>query len=162
MSIYTEDEFDSEELESNAPVDGEDFRLLRRAANKSKKTEQENQALRRELAFAKAGLPLDDPRMNYFIKGYEGELQAEAIRQAAMDSGFIQAQQQQQQQADDGQSRAVMAAQNRVMQASAGAMTSESGEEAAISQLSMAMNEGGIEAMLDVARQYGLPTSYDS
>lgn len=161
MSIYTEDEFDSEELESNAPVDGEDFRLLRRAANKSKKTEQENQALRRELAFAKAGLPLDDPRMNYFIKGYEGELQAEAIRQAAMDSGFIQAQQQQQQ-ADDGQSRAVMAAQNRVMQASAGAMTSESGEEAAISQLSMAMNEGGIEAMLDVARQYGLPTSYDS
>ena len=161
MSIYTEDEFDSEELESNAPVDGEDFRLLRRAANKSKKTEQENQALRRELAFAKAGLPLDDPRMNYFIKGYEGELQAEAIRQAAMDSGFIQAQQQQQQ-ADDGQNRAVMAAQNRVMQASAGAMTSESGEEAAISQLSMAMNEGGIEAMLDVARQYGLPTSYDS
>ena len=161
MSIYTEDEFDSEELESNAPVDGEDFRLLRRAANKSKKTEQENQALRRELAFAKAGLPLDDPRMNYFIKGYEGELQAEAIRQAAMDSGFIQAQQQQQQ-TDDGQNRAVMAAQNRVMQASAGAMTSESGEEAAISQLSMAMNEGGIEAMLDVARQYGLPTSYDS
>ena len=157
MSTYLEEDLDSDD-ESNAPVDGEDFRLLRRAANKSKKTEQENLALRRELAFAKAGLPLDDPRMSYFIKGYEGELQPEMIRQSAMDAGFLQAQQQP---VDDNQNRAAMSAQSRVVQASSGAMTSETGEEAALYQLSTAMNEGGIEALLDVARQYGIPTSYD-
>ena len=54
---------------------------LRRAASKSKKLESENRNLRRELAFAKAGLPLDDPKMSYFIKGYDGELTAEAIKE---------------------------------------------------------------------------------
>jgi hypothetical protein len=32
-------------------------------------------------------------------------------------------------------------------------------EAAALSRLESALNEGGIEAMLDVARQYGVPTT---
>ena len=30
--------------------------------------------MKRELAFTKAGIPLEDPRIDYFVKGYDGEL----------------------------------------------------------------------------------------
>ena len=39
--------------------------------------------------FRTAGLDLDDARVKYFVKGYEGELDAEAIRQEAMSAGFL-------------------------------------------------------------------------
>lgn len=46
-------------------------------------------ALRREKTFRSAGLDLDDTRVKYFVKGYDGELDAEAIRQEAMAAGFL-------------------------------------------------------------------------
>jgi hypothetical protein len=45
------------------------------------------------------------------------------------------------------------------MAASAGATSEDISEAAAMSRMEAAMQEGGIEAMLDVARQYGVPTS---
>jgi len=39
--------------------------------------------------FRSAGLDLDDARIKYFVKGYEGELDAEAIRQEATAAGFL-------------------------------------------------------------------------
>jgi hypothetical protein len=44
-----------------------------------------------EAAFTKAGIPMDDPRIGYFVKGYDGELEPTAIREAAVSAGFIQA-----------------------------------------------------------------------
>lgn len=38
--------------------------------------------LDRELAFARAGVPADDPFGSYFAKGYDGPLTAEAIKEA--------------------------------------------------------------------------------
>lgn len=46
--------------------------------------------LERELAFARAGLP-DDPKTAYFVKAYDGEMNAEAIRTAAQAAGFLEA-----------------------------------------------------------------------
>lgn len=43
----------------------------------------------KELAFYKAGLPMSDPRLAYFVKGYDGEMTSEAIRTAAATAGFI-------------------------------------------------------------------------
>lgn len=43
----------------------------------------------RELAFAKSGIDLSDTKMQYFIKGYEGDLTPEAITEAAKAAGFI-------------------------------------------------------------------------
>jgi hypothetical protein len=43
------------------------------------------------------------------------------------------------------------------MTAAAGAIMEDSSEEAAYARLESAMEEGGVEAMLDVARQYGIP-----
>jgi ABC-type Na+ efflux pump permease subunit len=154
MSEYEED-FDSNEVD--AVGDGGDIKSLRRAANGKKQLEKELADLKRELAFAKAGLPMNDPKMNYFVKGYDGDMTAEAIRQAALESGFLASQGQE----NDSVISNAAAAQQRVMSASSGVAYEGLTEDAALAQLEAAMEEGGIEAMLDVARQFGIPTNID-
>lgn len=153
MSEYEED-FDSNEVD--AVGDGGDIKSLRRAANGKKQLEKELADLKRELAFSKAGLPMNDPKMSYFVKGYDGDMTAEAIRQAALEAGFL---------ASQGQDNSVIdnaaAAQQRVMSASSGIAYEGLTEDAALAQLEAAMEEGGMEAMLDVARQFGIPTHID-
>jgi hypothetical protein len=152
---YTDDDFDSDEIDVEEA--SESPRGLRRAANKSKKLEQELANAKRELAFIKAGINPDDPKMRYFIKGYEGDLTAEAVREAALEAGFLASQSNE----SDPQLAATGAAQQRVMQAASGVSYEGMSEEAALAQLEAAMEEGGIEAMLDVARQYGIPTNIE-
>jgi len=148
MSDYEED-FDSEETEDVQSDDSP--RGLRRAANKGKKLESENMQLKRELAFFKAGIDTDDPKMSYFAKGYDGELSATAVRQAAFDAGFLEPQ------GTSQATQAIDAAQQRVMTASAGAVMEDASEEAAYSRMAAALEDGGTQAMLEVARQYGIP-----
>jgi hypothetical protein len=155
MSDYLDEDYDSNE--TDAVGDSGDIKSLRRAASGKKKLEQELADLRRELAFAKAGLPMNDPKMNYFVKGYDGEMSAESIRQAALEAGFLASQVQ----SEDPNVTAAAAAQQRVMSASSGVSFEGLSEDAALAQLESAMEEGGIEAMLDVARQFGIPTNID-
>ena len=150
---YTDDDFDLDDEDSNS------IQNLRRAANAAKKLKAENARMKRELAFAKAGIPLTDPKMNYFVKGYEGELEPDAIIEAATAAGFLAAQSAPQEQAQDANAEAVASIQQRVMAASAGATAEDISEAAAIARMESAMQEGGLEAMLDVARQYGIPTN---
>jgi len=51
----------------------------------------EAESARRELAFVKAGVNPDNPMAKYFMKGYDGELEVEAIRSAAAEANVIQA-----------------------------------------------------------------------
>lgn len=155
---YNDDDLDTEmdEYSDETP------KGLRRAANKAKKLEAELNSLRRELAFAKAGIPMDDPKMNYFVKGYEGELEADAIREAAEESGFLNVEQPAQPATQASQEAPEAAATQRVMRASVGAATEDISEDAAIARMEEAMQEGGIEAMLDVAQQYGIPISSET
>ena len=153
---YTDDDFDSDDIETGG--DSGDIKSLRRAANGKKKLEQELNELKRELAFAKAGLAMDDPRLKYFVKGYDGEMTAEAIKEAALEAGFLSSQPQG---GEDPNMAAAGAAQQRVMQAASGVSYEGMTEDAALAQLEAAMEEGGIEAMLDVARQFGIPTHID-
>ena len=147
---YIEDDIETDEIEDSSD---ESPRGLRRAANKSKKLESELAAMRRELAFTKAGINPDDPKMRYFVRGYDGEMSAEAVRQAALEAGFLASQASQ----DDRVQQQAAASQNRVMHAAAGAIMEDSSEEAAYARMEAAMEEGGVDAMLDVARQYGIP-----
>ena len=93
----------------------------------SRKLEAENKALKeklaqaetsqRELNFVKAGMDPNDPKYKYFIKGYDGELTPEAIRQAAEEASLI-----------PSQNKEVAAEQqswNRVAQAARAGETSE-------------------------------------
>lgn len=150
MTSTFDDDFDSDIQEPQD--DPGDIKSLRRAANSKKKLEQELNDLRRELAFARAGISLDDPKMKYFVKGYDGEMTADAVKQAALEAGFLAAQSQ-----ASPQTEAIQASQQRVMTAAAGAAIEDSSEAAAFARLEAAMEEGGVDAMLDVARQYGIP-----
>lgn len=50
------------------------------------------EALQKELAFSKAGVPMESPMAKYFIKGYDGEFTPEAIRKAAEEVNLVQPQ----------------------------------------------------------------------
>lgn len=150
-TMYDEDESIEGTESDQADGDAGDIKSLRRAANGKKQLEKELAEARRQLAFVRAGIDPDDPKMKYFVKGYEGELTASAVRSAAVDAGFIATQ-------PEGNGAAVLqAAQERVMTASAGASIEDSSEDAALYRMQAAMEEGGMNAMLDVARQYGIP-----
>lgn len=146
---YTDETFGNDEQDQQEVTP----KALREAANRSAKHKQEADTLRRENAFLKAGINADDARLAYFVKGYDGELSAEAIRKAAYDAGFIQPPQQGQQ----AQGQQIAAAEQRIMQAGAGAMGEGVTEAGAIARLEAAMSEGGVPAMLEVARQFGIP-----
>jgi hypothetical protein len=53
---------------------------------------KEAEAAKRELAFVKAGVDPDSAAAKYFVKGYDGELTAEAIRAAAEEASLIPSQ----------------------------------------------------------------------
>lgn len=60
---------------------------LRRAADDGRKALKEAEALRKELAFAKAGVPTESKLGQLFFNSYDGELTTEAIRTEAEEVG---------------------------------------------------------------------------
>lgn len=58
-------------------------------AAKAREAEARAAAAERRLAFAEAGISLSDPKMSYFVKGYDGDLSADAIKAAASEAGFL-------------------------------------------------------------------------
>ena len=151
-----EDEFDAEE-------DPGSIKSLRRAANKAKKLEAELNEMKREVAFQRAGLPMDDKRMQYFVNSYTGELDEDSILNAAEEAGFIEfiddeeeapAQQAQQPAMDLG-------SQQRVMAASGGGEFENVTEQAALVRMQEALQQGGTSAFLAVAEELGIPTNND-
>lgn len=49
----------------------------------------EAEAAQKELVFLKAGLNPADPKFKYFVKGYDGELSPDAVKQAAIEAQFL-------------------------------------------------------------------------
>jgi hypothetical protein len=144
--------YDEDDTTPETPQDDDTPAGLRAAVKRAEKTKAENEALKRELAFAKAGIDPDDTRMKYFVRGYDGELSADAIKQAAREAGFVQEQAQETPPQD-------FSAQQRIMNASAGAVAEDVTEQAAIARLEQAYAEGGVQAVVEVARSYGVPSN---
>jgi hypothetical protein len=65
------------------------IRGLESKAKRADDAEARAATAERELAFAKAGIDLNDSKLSYFRKGYEGDLDADQIRAAAAEAGFI-------------------------------------------------------------------------
>lgn len=65
------------------------IRAIEDKAKRFDAAEAEKTALARELAFLKAGIPSDHPVTPYFVKGYDGELTADAIKAAAVVAGLV-------------------------------------------------------------------------
>lgn len=64
-----------------------DVRSLRAAAKKGKRVDE----VERELAFTKAGIDTDSDAGRMFMRGYDGELDKEKVREAAIPFGLVQA-----------------------------------------------------------------------
>jgi hypothetical protein len=64
----------------------QDIRALEKQAKRAADLDAELATLRRERAFMSAGVPVDDPAARYFVKGYDGELDPDAIKAAAVES----------------------------------------------------------------------------
>jgi hypothetical protein len=78
-------------------ITAKDLKALRNIARNAGELQSQHEAAQRQLAFAKAKIDLTDPKMGYFIKGYDGELDPEKIRTAATEAGFLGTQTQTQQ-----------------------------------------------------------------
>lgn len=90
------DDFDIDEQDNDddVSVDNErgnpNMKMLRKKAKDYDDVVSERDTFKRELEFFKAGIP-DTPATRYFRKGYDGDLDVAAIRKAAADAGFIEA-----------------------------------------------------------------------
>lgn len=137
--------------EYDPTTDNDDIPSLRKAANKSKELERQNQELARTNAFLRAGIDVDDVRMRYFVSGYTGDLDPSAIRKEAVEAGFLARPAQQEPPVDPE----VQQAEDRI--AAAGASAAPLGSATPEQQLEYAMAEGGVQAMLAKASELGIP-----
>lgn len=88
---YSDDDFTETEPRRN-PVREQLKRLEKENAELRKQTATFAET-QKKLAFIEAGVPLEAPMAKYFIKGYDGDLSPEAIREAAMEAQLIAPQQ---------------------------------------------------------------------
>lgn len=86
---YSEDDFTEQESNSGSNPVRQRMKQLEKELRDAKKQLAETADVQKKLAFVEAGIPLDSPMAKYFIKGYDGELSAEAIRQAAEEAQLI-------------------------------------------------------------------------
>lgn len=66
-----------------------DIRLLEKQAKKAREYEAKLADMERERAFMTAGVPVDDPAAKYFVKGYDGPLDPDSIKTAAIEARII-------------------------------------------------------------------------
>lgn len=83
---FNDDDTDVEPKQN--PLRAQLKRYEKENADLRKQVEQSVEA-QKKLAFVEAGVPLDSPMAKYFIKGYDGDLTPEAIREAAMEAQLI-------------------------------------------------------------------------
>lgn len=86
------DEFDPEDFVGLEPamvtLKRSDVRRWEKAGQERDKAVAEAAAAKRELAILRAGLP-DTPMAKYFAKGYDGDLDVDSIREAAVEAGIL-------------------------------------------------------------------------
>lgn len=86
------DEFDDDDTEERlVTLKREEIRALEKQAKAAQENQSRAEAAERKLAFAEAGINLSDPKLSYFVKGYEGDLTPEAIQAKAVADGFMDA-----------------------------------------------------------------------
>lgn len=85
---YDEYEDDDQQEQRRDPVRAA-LKQKEKEAAELRKQVAELSNLKRELAFTKAGINPDDPKAKWFVKGYDGDLNPEAIKLAAEEAQLI-------------------------------------------------------------------------
>lgn len=86
-----DDQYD-DEIESEDEAPSGLRKQIKEAQAKARALESEVATLRRESAFREAGIDPKDPKARYFVKGYEGDLTAAAIKAEAEEAGILNSQ----------------------------------------------------------------------
>lgn len=147
----TYDEYDDDETgDEQEQRTGPEWAALRRARKEAKKAQQEAAEAKRQMAFLKAGIDPESPKARYFVKGYEGDIDVEAIRAEALAAGIIEEQQEQVDQTP-------VDAQARIAAAASG--VGQSDMELATAALDQAYATGGTEGMLQHLASLGIPVN---
>jgi hypothetical protein len=81
-------EYQTEETDTRNPLRAR-MKQLEKENAEARKLLAEADTAKRELAFVKAGIDLSSPANKYFVKGYDGDLDPDAIRQAAVEAQLI-------------------------------------------------------------------------
>lgn len=143
------------------PQEGDDDRTpqdwgrFRREEKARKEAEKGLADARRELAFHRAGIDPGDERMGYFVRGYDGDVTPDKIREAATAAGFLT------QQAPQNPAATQSATDLAQIDAAAdGAQTPDGGNP--VSHLDEAFSSGGDAAVEQQLRQMGIPVNYSS
>jgi hypothetical protein len=103
------------------------------------------EAAERENAFYKAGIDPTDTRMGYFLRGYEGEMNAEAIKAAATEAGFLAAP------VSDGSAEAA----GRVADAASNQSPPPASQADRAKEYAEALASGGSEGLATAVAKYG-------
>jgi hypothetical protein len=149
-------------LEDEGVIDGDDgderkisltrkqIKSLEAKARKVDELEAQIAKMTKQQTFTEAGIDPSDPKMAYFVKGYDGEMTSEAIKAAATEAGFITAAE------PDPVQQENLQAMGRVANAAAGAPPMPAGTEGAVvAEMEAALASGGKDAVMAVARKYG-------
>lgn len=85
------DEYDDDPEERLVTLKRDDIKALEKRAKAAEEAQTRAEAAERKLAFAEAGIDLSntDPKLSYFVKGYEGDLTPEAIKAKAIAEGWV-------------------------------------------------------------------------
>jgi hypothetical protein len=164
IDLPTLDLGDDESNDARVSLKRSDIRRLEAAAKAGLQAQTAKTQADRELAFYKAGIDPSDTRLSYFVKGYDGEMTPEAIKAEAQKAGFVSAEGQTAASAgSDSQSTEAENAEKQAAALSGGASTPGStlNAEAGRQALAEAMKQGGVSAMLEKARELGLPIAGD-
>ncbi len=146
----------SSDNDSLVTVKRSQIKVLEKQAAERKDAIARAERAERGLAFAEAGIPLNDKRFTWFIKGYDGDITAEAIRQAAIESQLLEDEGVSQPSPEQEQERQVH---QRIDSAtSAGQVVGEQNVDAA---LAAAYEKGGDMAVIDFLRSKGIPVAED-
>lgn len=160
------DDLHDDDLEDD-PNDSNVVKQLRRQAREARQEAKDlrEQAARaaeaeRRLAFAEAGVSLSDPKAKYFVRGYDGEQDASAIRAAWQEFAGVTPPQ------DTGAADDIAAAE-RISRASSGAPTDDANEQARymaeLDEIQETVRDPhrAQELAMKVFRKYGVGTTRD-
>jgi ribosomal protein L12E/L44/L45/RPP1/RPP2 len=148
---YDDQDDDDQQDEKYVQLSAKDLRALRKKARTADELNPKYAAQERELAFLKAGINTDDPKMKYFVKAYEGDLSGEAVKAAAIEAGLVAPPQQQ---IDPEELRL----HQQMAKASSGSDGDTSNEPNLLDRINSAKNPDEIMKLLTDA---GVPTSWN-
>lgn len=126
------------------------IRDLEAKARRTDELEAQLAEAQKDAAFTKALGPNTDPRLDYFRRGYQGDVNPEAIRQAAAEAGFLAAESQPAP-PPPGASAQDLAAHARMAAASDGADAS-TGPPDLLAAINAAGSEAELTALLEGAQ----------